>query len=452
MTLLLLLAGMTGSAVQPAPGGPPPEIRALVDSVVRALNGDADTWEAFAQARFTPALLARQSSEERRRMHGQLVADLGRITIERVTRQGPEAPLELHVAGERERGVIELTVEGEPAAPRVAGLRVRLGAGPPRGADPPGVPPPPLDGSLAPAEIEKRLDAYISRLANDGTFSGVALAARDGQPVFLRAYGLADRERQVANTTATRFNIGSITKVFTQIAVRQLVRAGRLALTDSLGSYFPDYPQAASRTATVEQLLAHRGGLADFFGPEFDRVPKTQFASNADYFAFVSRLPPRFAPGERTEYCNGCYIALGAIVEKVTGIPYERYVAERVFAPAGMTQTGSPRTDRPEPDMAIGYTRLGPSGELRRNLDMHGVAGSAAGGSYSTASDLLAFVRAVRAGTFPDTPGDLAVAGGAPGVSAVIEVRGRWTVIVLTNLDPPVGERLGTTLADALAR
>ena len=157
----------------------------------------------------------------------------------------------------------------------------------------------------------------------------------------------------------TRFNLGSINKIFTQVAIRQLVAAGKLSLTDTLGKFFPDYPQATSRAATVEQLLGHRAGLADFFGDAFTRAPKSQFASNADYFKFVGNQPPTFAPGERNQYCNGCYIALGAIVEKVSGMPYEKYVAENVFARAEMTSTGYPRSDRPSPDIAQGYTRRG---------------------------------------------------------------------------------------------
>ena len=97
-------------------------------------------------------------------------------------------------------------------------------------------------------------------------FSGVALVAKNGVPVFYKAYGMADRAGKIPNTVRTRFNIGSINKTFTQVAIAQLIREGRLANTDTLGKLFPDYPQEASRAATVEQLLTHRAGLADFFG------------------------------------------------------------------------------------------------------------------------------------------------------------------------------------------
>jgi CubicO group peptidase (beta-lactamase class C family) len=166
----------------------------------------------------------------------------------------------------------------------------------------------------------------------------------------------------------------------------------------------------------------------------------------------VSGLAPAFAPGERNQYCNGCYIALGAIVEKVSGLPYERYVADNLFGRAEMTSTGYPRSDRPADDIALGYTRREGDGALRSNVAMLGVTGSAAGGGYSTALDLLAYAKAVRAGRFPGAEPGIGIAGGAPGINAVLETRGEWVVIVLTNFDPPAGERIGVALADALAR
>ena len=242
----------------------------------------------------------------------------------------------------------------------------------------------------------------------------------------------------------------AISQVFTKTAILQLAAAGRLKLTDTLGSLLPDYPQETSRAATVEQLLNHQGGIADFFGPAFDAAPKSGFRSNADYYRFVGSLPPLFAPGTRRQYCNGCYIVLGAIVDRVSGMPYERYVAERILAPADMANTGYPQIDGIEPRLAIGYTRRGADSTLRSNVYLHGAAGSAAGGGYSTAGDLLAFVNARRSGKLPKDEGGIGIAGGAPGTSAVVEGGREWTVIVLTNFDPPTGERIGVAIMQAL--
>ena len=460
---LILSCAVSLPAQQVVKKEAPPDLRALLDGFVKAVNsGSAEAWEAFAQERFSPALLKRQSAEERKQQYERLRSTFGSIAFDQVTRRGPDAPVELHVKGSTgTAGVIGLELE-ESTPLRIANLTVYAGA---KEREPvaDGVPPPPVNGTMSNDEIDRALDGYFSKLSADEVFSGVALVAKNGVPVFYKAYGMADRAGKIPNTVRTRFNIGSINKTFTQVAIAQLIREGKLANTDTLGKLFPDYPQEASRAATVEQLLTHRAGLADFFGPEFTRADKTQFRSNSDYFRFVGTLPPTFAPGTRNRYCNGCYIALGAIIERVSGMPYEGYVAEHVFRRAEMTSTGYPHSDKPAPDIALGYTRRGLSAEARRmdsakadgaglrnNVDMHGATGSAAGGGYSTAMDLLTYVKAVRAGRFPGAEPNMGIAGGAPGTNAIVEAGGEWVVIVLSNFDPPIAERLGLSLDSAL--
>ena len=168
-----------------------------------------------------------------------------------------------------------------------------------------GGPPAPIDRSMASADIESRLDAYFEKLAADDA-SGVALVARNGVPVFFGVWPRRSREEgseQHPHQVQSRLDQQDV------YADSPAVAAGKLSMTDTLGKFFPDYPQAVSRAATVEQLLTMRGGLADFFGDAFTRAPKSQFASNADYFKFVGSQPPLFSPGERNQYCNGCYIA-----------------------------------------------------------------------------------------------------------------------------------------------
>lgn len=427
--------------------GPPPEIRALIEGVIQAANGSDEAWEAFAQKSFAPPYLARQTPAERAALHQQIVDRFGIVARGPVTREGPDAPLQISLKGSKASGTLAVSVDDGTF--RITNLTLDTPPGS-RDSGASNLPPIPIDRTMASDQIDRRLDDYFTKLTKDEIFSGVALVAKNGVPVFLHAYGFADREKQVPNTIRTRFNIGSINKAFTQIAINQLMAAGKLSRTDTLGKFYPDYPQAASRAATIDQLLNHRAGLADFFGPQFESANKKDFASNAGYFTFVGSLPPLFAPGERNQYCNGCYIALGAIVEKVSGVPYEKYVADNVFARAEMTSTGYPRSDQPAADIAIGYTRRARGGSLERNTAMHGMSGSAAGGGYSTVLDLLTFVKAVKAGAFPGTGADMGIAGGAPGTSAVVESSGEWTVIVVTNFDPPTGEQLGTAIARAL--
>ena len=341
-----------------------------------------------------------------------------------------------HAGCERSAKIVSLGVE--------AGDRDREPA--------PGFLAPPINDKLTAAEIDQRLDGDLRNSRSRRSSPASHWTARNGVPVFFKAYGMADREKKVANTIRTRFNIGSINKEFTQTAIRQLVQSGKLQLTDTIGKFFPEYPQASSRSATLEQLVSHRGGLSDFFGPEFNKAPKDRFASNADYFKFVSGLPPLFTPGERNQYRNGCYIALGAIVEKASGMPYDKYVVENIFSRAEMTSTGYPRTDRPEADIEPATRVAVRLQDLTRNTAMHGVTGSAAGGGYSTALDLLTYVKAVRSGRFPGNDANMGIAGGAPGTNAIVEARGEWVVIVLTNFDPPIGERIGISIANALQR
>ena len=451
--LLVIDAGAQSGQRVRRGGGPPPEMRALIEAVVTAFNsGRADEWEAMAMQRFAPGHLARRSATERAEMYERLRADFGTIDADKVLREGPDAPLELYVRGSTgAEGVISLEIE--PSAPfRVTGMQVRLGGD---GGERSSVAAPPINGIMTAEELTAALDAYLSRMAADDTFSGVVLVANDGQPVFEKAYGFADRSTRIPNTMATRFNLGSINKAFTQIAIAQLVAQGKLAREATLGKIVPDYPQEASRSATIEQLLAHEAGLADFFGPEFDRMSKDRLRSNADYFRFVSSLPPRFAPGERRQYCTGCFIALGEIIERVSGVPYERYIAENVFKPAGMATAGFFHRDGIEPNVARSYTRRADEGRLRDAVFMHGASGSAAGGAFATAADLLAFRHAVKSGTLPrghDRRGDREVlAGGAPGLNAVLAAEGLWTAIVLTNLDPTAGEDVGIGIARALS-
>ena len=334
----------------------------------------------------------------------------------------------------------------------------------------------PINASMSRAELGAALDGWLAPQAASGAFAGVVLVARDGKVLFERAYGTADREAGTPMSTDLRFSVASIGKAFTKVAVGQLVQAGKLRFTDTIGSLLPHYPNPEARGATVAQLLNHQAGIVDFFGPEFDAAPKERFRSNADYFAFIAGRPLLFAPGTRNQYCNGCYIVLGEIIAKVAGTSYERYVEEHVFKPAGMKTAGFlSAADR---NVAPPYTRRRGDGATPvRAAGMHGVRGSAAGGAVAAAADLLAFDQAVRSERLlnpvltdwyygniveqgvPAALGDgtsrggsrgIGIAGGAPGMNANLEAGETWTVIVMGNLDPPNASRIASAISRAL--
>lgn len=454
----------------------------VAQAFVRAFNsGDAAQMRAFYEAHLAASARATRSIEQRLETYPNAQGDLGKIVPVEVAQTTTDS---LTIKADIAEGRAELTFKVEPRPPHgMLSLAVEIGGpggeretpGAPAGADDrpqrigepvrrvgggpqqPAFPAPAISASQSATEMGTALDAYLSKLAAEDRFSGVVLVAKEGTPIFERAYGLADRSSSVPNTPATRFNLGSLNKQFTKVGIEQLIANQKLTLTDTIGALLPDYPNEQARKATIQQLLDHRGGIADFFGPAFDKLAKNQFRSNADYFRFVAPQPLLFEPGTQERYCNGCYIVLGAVIERLSGLPYERYIAERVFAPAGMKGAGAFAADEIVPRVAIGYTRRGPSTPpgaatslgtgpeasevLRSNIYTRGAAGCAAGGGYATASDLLAFVNAARNkrldGGRGGVVGDAGLAGGAPGTAALIESAGLWTAIVLSNLDPP---------------
>lgn len=332
----------------------------------------------------------------------------------------------------------------------------------------PPLPPPTISQGMSDAEIGAGLDVWLSGLNRDGVFSGAVLVARDGRENHAGAYGVTDLASGAALNADTRFAVASIGKAFTHVAVAQLIEAGRLSASATVGEIMPDYPQEATRAATVEQLLNHRGGVADIFGPAFRAAAKETFLSNADYYRFVSMQAPMFAPGAGEEYCNGCYVVLGEIIARVTGQSYEAYVAEHVFAPAGMTNSGFVRRDQ-RPTNTASFTGRpgGPASPLADVSEFHGYAGSAAGNAYSTVRDMLAFDNALREHRLLDaeltaqvlrgTPqtgratARLGFAGGGPGVNTVLYGNGAWTLIVLTNREPPTAEAITQAVFPLLA-
>ncbi len=301
--------------------------------------------------------------------------------------------------------------------------------------------------------------ASLDSLARLGQFSGVVLVAQGGAPQFEHAYGMADREAGRANDLETSFNLGSINKLFTGIAIRQLAAAGKLNIDSSLARAWPDYPnQDVARRVTIRQILEHRAGIQ---GNIFAAPPgKTRHdvVSLQDYFELFKDQPLQFEPGSRQQYSNAGYIVLGLLIEKLSGENYYEYVRRHIYEPAGMTQTGSWRIDRWPANTAIGYTRgtqdADPGTPLKPNTDFLPGKGSSAGGGYSTAHDLLRLVNALRAGKIPaGPPPGVGIAGGAPGLNAAVEgdLRGGYDVIVLANLDPPAAERVAQLIRKALA-
>ena len=345
----------------------------------------------------------------------------------------------------------------------------------------PRLPAPGLAPGMTREEIAAALEAWFADLAEKDVFSGTALVAVDGEPIFTAAHGLASHRFRVPITMATRFDIGSINKDFTKIAIGQLHLTGKLKLTDTIADHLPDYPNPeAGRKITVGHLVEHTSGLGDIFNEKFFDSSKALYRAPQDYFPLFANEPLLFEPGTDRSYSNGGYMVLGAIIEAASGMPYDAYVVEKIFKPAGMNDTGFFAHDEPVPNVAIGYTRRGPDGDggtLRNNLLRLPVKGSPAGSAYATAEDLLRFDTALRnhellppaytrwvfGGPVPDPEAagetsaerlevGAALAGGAPGVSALLHIEGPVVVVLLSNYDAPITETIGEAMMRPLLK
>jgi len=322
------------------------------------------------------------------------------------------------------------------------------------------------------------LQSELERATTADEFSGTVVIARCGVPIFERAYNRADRENGVANTLATSFNVGSMNKMMTSVAIMRLVQDGRLRLTDTVGKHIPDYPnRAIADNVTIEHLLTHTGGTGDIFDDDWQDYRLT-LRTHDDYLKRFGKRAPTHAPGARFQYSNYGFVLLGAIIERVTGRTYFDAVSELVYARAHMTSTSSPIWN--EPVGAIGYTRwLGP--DLTTNVDVLPYRGMAAGGGWSTTRDMLAFANALTKHEFLDpehtrmmTTGKVRVApgvkygygiadmmidgvrcighnGGYPGANGELLIcESGYTIAMLANFDPPAASRMASRIAREL--
>jgi CubicO group peptidase (beta-lactamase class C family) len=258
---------------------------------------------------------------------------------------------------------------------------------------------------------------------------GLALAVvRDGRVTLARGYGTRDLGGTVPVTPETPFQIASITKALTAVAVLQLVEAGRIALDDPIGRHLPALP-GAWRPVTVRQLLAHTSGIPSISA--FDRPPCDPGRVQADYqrgdvLREVACLPLAFAPGERWAYGDTGYYLLGLLLTAASGRPYEAHMAARVFGPAGMTAT---RVQRRPPLAGVAEPTRWHEGRHVRVAPLDPVVDEANGAIVSTVLDLARWDAALDART-------LVTAG---------TLRVMWTPAALRDGVAPYGLGFGLT-------
>ncbi|MDX1546381.1 MAG: serine hydrolase, partial [Rhodothermales bacterium] len=247
-------------------------------------------------------------------------------------------------------------------------------------------------GEHVAGELGRRLDAYLRAQSEASGFAGSVRVVKDGAMVLDKGYGLADRAQNLPNTATTVFDIGSIAKSFTAEAIVLLERQGRLALTDPLANYFPDLPED-KRGITIQHLLDHAAGLHAYHDTEGD----FEAMDRAEALRRIVAQDLLFEPGAAREYSNSGYTLLAALIEDVTGQPFQAFVMEHLVEPTGLTQTGFYGYPAWQSDhVAVGYgpRTLGP-----RNAPSAWPAPSwailGAGGMGSTVGDLHRWMQRV---------------------------------------------------------
>ena len=250
------------------------------------------------------------------------------------------------------------------------------------------------------AQTANHFDDYVHAYVRNGDFSGSVLITRSGRVLFRKSYGMSNYELSVPNTEKTRFHIASVSKTFTAAAIVLLEKQGKLKLNDPLSKYIPGFLNGEK--ITIEQMLTHSSGLPDYYSlPEY-AVKKNQPVSLPDLIAWVKTKPLDFLPGTESRYSNTGYAFLAYIIEQVSGESYERFIADELFRPAGMKDSGTFRDDVLIPERASGYQPWTGNPGMRNAPAYDKTILIGAGSLYSTTDDLNAWTRALREGKFFD--------------------------------------------------
>ena len=234
-----------------------------------------------------------------------------------------------------------------------------------------------------------QFDAIVKDFGKADLFSGVVLLAKDRKVVYFGNFGDANKDYPIANGPDTSFNIGSIGKTFTAVAIMQLVEAGQLALTDPLDKYLPSYPYPQKSTITIAHLLNHSSGLGNYMAHKDYAVKMNTLRRIDDVLPLIFEQKPEFAAGERFAYSNSGMVLLGAIIEKISGMSYDAYLRTHIFQVAGMQHSGLVQEDQMLPNRSLGYSKTLRNG-YRSNVTTVPPAFSD-GGLRTTAADLLKF-------------------------------------------------------------
>jgi CubicO group peptidase (beta-lactamase class C family) len=340
-----------------------------------------------------------------------------------------------------------------------------------------------LPTDLSDAAIAREVESTVRKVSRTGLFSGIVTVARGTRIIASASGGYADRERKTPITGSTQFTLGSMGKMFTAVSVGQLVDQGKMSFDDTVGKFFPEYPNGTARDkVTVGMLLSHTAGMGDFLAQRTPDMMKKGVERAAEFMALYDKDELQFAPGTNWLYSNAGLALAGAIVEKVSGEDYPVYIRNHIFAAAGMTNSDPNNIPHASATLVTPYTKQTEHGPISGWHEAEHDIGSPAGGAISTADDMVRFADALRGGklvskkTFAemtkphgnsvgvkygygmdieDMYGRTVVGhgGGFAGVSTHLHLLldSPYTVVVLANQDPPADAYAGSKIVALMA-
>ena len=337
------------------------------------------------------------------------------------------------------------------------------------------------ESNLSEKQFIKMTKEIIQRIYKRDIFSGTVLIARGEELLLEHACGEASKRFHVPNNIDTKFNLGSMNKMFTATAIAQLVEKGLLSYQDPISKYVDEswLPKEITSKITIHHLLTHTSGLGSYFNETYSKGSRELYRTVEDFKPLVKGEKPAFEPGKRFRYSNTGMLLLGVVIESVTGQSYFDYIRKNIYEPAGMKNSDSYEMDYPVENLAIGYS-LDRKSEYgwQNNLFKHVIKGGPAGGGFSTVGDLHRFARALQTGKlvsvdslktlWKDHSGEnygygfgvvqgpngkvVGHGGGFPGINGKLDIyldKG-YIVAVLSNYDQgasPVAQKISQLLA-----
>ena len=453
---------------------------ARVRSLIEVLNsGSAERFQRFLDEECEPKFRDMVPLEEHIAVAFRFHRDTGGVDFHSVRTSTPARPgVTVVIVKDRLLGNWWALTFRFGDAPR--SLVAGLGFGSAR--PPASVVEPPLTEKEAVAEIR----ALLARVKEKDWYSGTVLAAKGSDVLLTDRAGEASKAFHVPNNIDTKFNLGSMNKMFTSVAAARLVEAGKLAFDDPIGKWVDEtwLPKDVTDKITVRHLITHTSGLGSYFNEVYQKSSRALFRKLDDYKTLIKDDKPAFTPGERFQYSNTGMFLLGVIIEKVTGEDYFDHIRKAVYAPAGMTDSDCYEMDYPVENLAIGYSPdFGSPYKWQNNLYKHVIKGGPAGGGFSTVKDLHRFALALlgdklvskatrdlmwtdfkgaRYGygfTVVQSPGGKAVghSGGFPGINSQLDiyVDSGYIVAAMCNYDSgasALANKIGAILARVKGR